>query len=125
MAIVLERKIKRIFVAHPISGDIEGNHRRVVAICARIHTKYRIPYAPYLVSLLYLDDTEIEDRRLGMEANHEMLRSGFITELWLYGRRISNGMWAEIKLARKAGIPVIAKTRGTQRDLEAGWGVIT
>ncbi len=112
------RSVKIVFVAHPISGDVKGNMKKVLKICAEIHTRNIIPIAPYLVSLQYLNDEVIEDRELGMAANHEHFYRKFVDELWLFGDRISSGMIEEIKLARKMGIPVIAKTRGTHRDLK-------
>ena len=110
---------KTVFIAHPISGDVRGNVKKVLEICEMIHTKDIIPVAPYLVSLQYLDDAVVEDRELGMEANHECFRRHYIDELWLFGDFISTGMWKEINLARELGIPIIPKTEGTRRDLKA------
>ena len=110
---------KTVFIAHPISGDIRGNVAKVLKICAEVHTKDVIPVAPYLVSLQYLDDTVTEDRDLGMEANHECFRRGYVDELWLFGDRISIGMKKEILLAKEIGIPIIPKTERTHRELVA------
>lgn len=108
---------KMVFIAHPISGDVRANVEKVLRICAETHTKNVIPVAPYIVSLQYLDDSVASDRTLGIEANHEYFHRGFIDELWLFGDHISSGMWEEIDLARKLGIPIIAMTPGTVRDL--------
>ena len=109
---------KTVFIAHPISGDVRGNIEKVLKICEEIHTRDIIPVAPYLVSLQYLNDEVVEDRELGMEANHECFRRRYIDELWLFGDFISSGMWKEIGLAREIGIPIIAKTEGTLRDMK-------
>ena len=109
---------KTIFIAHPVNGDIRGNVAKVLQICEAVHTKDVIPVAPYLVSLQYLNDEVVEDRELGMEANHECFRLRYVDELWLFGDKISSGMHKEVLLAREVGIPVIAKTEGTRRDLE-------
>lgn len=109
---------KTVFIGHPIGGDIRGNIEKVLKICADVHTKDVIPVAPYLVSLQYLDDEIIEDRTLGMEANHECFRRRYIDELWLFGDHISAGMKKEILLAKDLGIPIIAKTEGTRHDLK-------
>ncbi|MEK7520085.1 MAG: DUF4406 domain-containing protein [Patescibacteria group bacterium] len=109
--------MRRVFIAHPISGDIKSNMKKVLEICRRVHDKNTIPVAPYLVSLQYLDDTVVEDRELGMEANYEAFHAGYITELWLYGDRISESMRGEIELARELGIPIIAKTPETEKAL--------
>ena len=112
-------KNKTVFVAHPISGDIEGNMKKVLAICEEIHTKNIVPVAPYLVSLQYLNDEVIEDRELGVEANLECFHRKYIDELWLFGDRISSGMKEEIILARKLGIPIVPKTEGTKKEISA------
>jgi len=109
--------MKTVFVAHPIAGDIEGNMKKVLAICEQIHSKEIIPIAPYLVSLQYLNDEVVEDRQLGIDANHECFRRGYVDELWLFGDRISEGMKGEILLAREMNIPVVPKTEGTKNDL--------
>lgn len=109
---------KTVFIGHPISGDVKGNMKKVLQICADVHTKEIIPVAPYLISLQYLNDEVIEDRELGMEANHECFHRKYVDELWLFGNRISPGMMKEILLAQEMGIPIIPKTEGTKRDLE-------
>ncbi len=109
---------KTVFIAHPISGDVKGNMKKVLNICKQVHTQEIIPYAPYLAALQYLNDEVVEDRSLGIEANLECLHRKFIDELWLFGNKISEGMEQEILLAKKLEIPIIAKTDKTKRDLE-------
>ncbi len=110
--------IKTVFIGHPISGDVRANVAKVLKICTEVHTKDITPVAPYLISLQYLNDEIVEDRELGMEANHECFRRRYVDELWLFGEKISSGMRKEILLAREMGIPIIAKTEETRRDLE-------
>jgi hypothetical protein len=69
----MKNERKTVFIAHPIAGDIQNNIKKVLEICERIHTKTIIPVAPYLISLLYLNDEVVEDRQLGAEANFECL----------------------------------------------------
>jgi hypothetical protein len=111
-------KKKTVFVGHPIAGNIEENVKKVLKICSEIHSKDIIPVAPYLVSLQYLNDEVVEDRELGMEANHECFHRRYVDELWLYGDHISAGMKQEVLLAKEMGIPIIPKTEGTERDLK-------
>lgn len=111
--------MKTVFVAHPVRGDVAGNMQKVLAICEELHTKEVIPVVPFLVSLQYLKDHIVEDRELGIQANHECLRRRYVDELWLFGDHISSGMAGEVKLARELGIPVVPQTEGTRRDLEA------
>lgn len=109
---------KVVFIAHPISGDISGNIKKVLGICKTLHTSELIPVAPYLVSLQYLNDDIPEERDLGIAANFEMFHRHVVDEVWLFGDRISIGMKHEIGLARELNIPVFTQTEGTRRDLE-------
>lgn len=111
------KKIKTVFVAHPIKGDIKGNLKKVLEICEGIHSKKIVPVAPYLVSLQYLNDNVVEDRELGIIANKECFYRRYVDELWLFGERISSGMEEEVRLAFMIGIKVIAKTQETKRAL--------
>ncbi|MGC9602488.1 MAG: DUF4406 domain-containing protein [Minisyncoccia bacterium] len=115
--------MKTVFIGHPVGGDIKGNIEKVLKICSEVHTKDIIPVAPYLISLQYLNDELIEDRELGMEANHECFRRRYVDELWLFGDTISPGMEKEILLAKEMGIPIVPKTEGAKRDLSKLTGV--
>lgn len=103
---------KMVFVAHPMSGDIEGNTQKVIEICLRIHSSRVIPVFPSLVWRRYLGNSK-RDKRLERSVNKEYFRRGFIDELWLYGDRITDGMKREIELAFRLGILVIPRTRET------------
>lgn len=110
------QKIKTVYIAHPIKGDIKGNMEKVLAICAQTHSLDTIPVAPYLVSLAYVNDDIKEDRYRGMLANFECLKRGYVDEVWLYGERISSGMREEVELAISLGIPVTPKTEETTKE---------
>lgn len=101
--------MKIVYIAHPISGNVEGNVLKVLSLCKKYHTDKIIPFAPYVVANQYLEDNKPEERELGIEANMEFFRRGFIDELWLCGDRISDGMKQEIQLAEEFKIPVIYK----------------
>lgn len=109
--------MKIVFIAHPLSGDIEGNIKKVIGICAKVHTNFTIPVAPYLGTVQYLNDEITKERNLGIKANSEYFYRGFIDELWLFGDHISKGMKEEIELAKKLNIPIIPKTKETKKEL--------
>ncbi len=113
-----ERGTKLVYVAHPISGDVEGNIKSVLQICKEIHTKRTVPFAPYIVALQYLNDDIPKERRLGADANAMYFKAGIVDELWLYGDKISPGMAEEVVLCRELGIPIRAKSAGTMRELK-------
>jgi hypothetical protein len=107
---------KHVFIAHPMSGDLEGNTKKVVAICRQIHSRTTMPVFPSFTTRRYLGPDEA-DRALAEEHIREYFHSGFIHELWLFGETITKGMWREIALAKKHRVPVIAKTPGTKQAL--------
>lgn len=107
---------KVVYIAHPMSGDIQGNMARVATIAREITLRGDnvIPFAPYFLSLMALDDARPHEREAGMAHNEAHFGRRSFDELWLYGDRISPGMWAEVRLARRFKIPVIAKSPETQ-----------
>ena len=56
-----------------------------------------------------MNDDIPAERERGIKNDTELLKSGFIDEIRLYGNRISEGMKHEIELAHKLGIPVVNK----------------
>lgn len=114
--------MKVVYIAHPISGDIIGNIQKVLSIVRHVNMRYPdiIPFAHYIVDCQALDDDIPAERERGIKNDTELFKRKFIDELWLYGNRISNGMAAEIKLCGELGIPVVAKTPETEKQL-ATW----
>jgi hypothetical protein len=108
-----------VYIAHPISGDIEGNIQRVLAICKEIHLKSKniIPMAPYVTVLQYLDDTKPRQRKLGFAANRILFERGGFDELWLCGEKISSGMKEEVEWCVELNIPVICYSANLTEEL--------
>lgn len=121
-----------VYIAHPISGDIENNLKDIIRILRIINTNSHsragefysiipdsgmterpfefsdiIPQAPYYADILALDDTKPLERKRGIENGIAMLESRVYQELWLTGDKISLGMQEEIKIAKLLGIPVV------------------
>ena len=101
--------MKIAYIAHPISGDVKGNIDKIIAIVRQINLTEpdTVPFAPYIVDLLALDDSKPEERARGIQNDTALLSSGLITELRLYGPHISSGMKHEAALVKMMGIPVI------------------
>ena len=101
--------MKIVYIAHPISGDIEANLADLRRIIRRINLEYPdvVPLAPYYADIVSLDDNIPEERERGIKNDTALLERGFIDEVWLTGPRISFGMNCEVKLADKMGIPVV------------------
>lgn len=99
--------MKIVYIAHPVAGDISHNLSEIKRLVRMIYMNVPdvVPIAPYVTLLVDREDN-IENRSIGMNINREILESGIVNELWLYGGRISGGMKREIEICRKAGIPV-------------------
>lgn len=104
--------MKIIYIAHPISGDIEGNLYKIRKIVREICLTNAdvVPFVPYYVDIVSLDDNNPIERQRGIENDKEIFQRGIIDEVWIYGDKISNGMKAEIQLAYSLNIPVIFKS---------------
>ena len=97
-----------VYIAHPIGGDVDNNIQKVIKIIRTINLTENdiVPLAPYIESVYSLDDTKRKEKAKGIANNVALFRKGVIDELRLYGNRISDGMWDEIKLANELGIPI-------------------
>jgi len=101
-------KMKIAYIAHPISGNVHYNIRQVVKKVGEINKNEPevVPFAPYIVDCMALDDNKPEDRQRGFKNNYHYFESGMINELRLYGNFISKGMADEIEWAAKFGIEI-------------------
>jgi len=113
-------RLKTVYPAHPISGDVEGNLNRVRKIARDLHFMPGVmPVVPYLSDCAgVLDDSIPEERAMGIGSAEEYFKRGMIDEVWLYGPKISNGMKGEILLAWDYGLPVLPKTQETDLALD-------
>lgn len=94
------------YIAHPISGDVEGNLQKIRDIVRHINLTEPdvVPFVPYYADIVSMDDSIPEERERGIKNDTALLKSGMVDELRLYGDRLSNGMIAEVELARKMKI---------------------
>ncbi len=104
-----DRNMKIVYIAHPIAGDVHGNVERILKIVKKINLTKKdiVPFAPYIPDVLAMDDSVPEERERGIKNDIQILRSGIVDELWVYGERISGGVAAEIDLAFELNIPVV------------------
>ncbi len=111
-------KVKTVFIAHAISGDVAGNLEKVAKICKAIHSTTILPVFPSFTWRQYLGQDDAKTIYLAGLVNEEYFRRFMIDELWLYGSTLSSGMQKEIKLAISYDIPVIAKTKAMKTLLQ-------
>lgn len=105
--------MKICYIAHPISGDVEDNLTDIRRIVRKINIYGGpdiVPFVPYYVDTVAMNDRVPDERARGIKNGAAVLTSGVVDELWLTGKEISPGMAAEAKLAREKGIPVIDLT---------------
>ncbi|WP_256013178.1 DUF7768 domain-containing protein [Desertivirga xinjiangensis] len=108
--------MKVAYIAHPVGGNIFANIEAILQIAKQINFSEpeTVPHSPYITDVLYLDDSDPDQRNRGMKNNFALFHKGFIDEVRLYGPRISAGMKAEVELALQLGIPVVPMTPETK-----------
>lgn len=90
-----------VFICSPYAGDIEGN-----TVKARSYSRFAadngyIPFTPHLLFPQFLDDTNPRERDLGLHFGRAFLPK--CAEVWVFGDRITSGMNAEIRQAKRKG----------------------
>lgn len=95
---------KLVYIASPLSGDVEANLGFARQACLNAMAQGATPFAPHLLYPQMLDDSNPAQRELGMRMGNQML--GLCDELWLCGDVISPGMAKERELAEELDIPV-------------------
>lgn len=99
---------KKVYIAHPIAGDIQENLRKVSRVCRKAALEGVNPVAPYVAPLLTMsDEEESVDREIGIQMNCEILE--LCDEVWLTGPHVSPGMADEKQYAEMFKIPVIRR----------------
>ena len=93
-----------VYIASPLSGDVKRNLQFARQACRYAISEEMTPFCPHLLYTQMLDDSDPEERQLGIDLGNRMLR--LCDELWLCGDWISPGMAGEKEMAERLGIPV-------------------
>ena len=93
-----------VFVCSPYAGDVKNNVNN-----ARRYSRYAvkqgtIPIAPHLLFPQFMDDTDPEQRELGIFFGLILMHR--CSEVGAFGSMASPGMQTEITKARNRGMPV-------------------
>lgn len=89
-----------VYICSPYAGDIESNTAKARGYCRfAAMEKNAIPFAPHLLLPQYLEDSVPEQRELAMFMNRVFMSK--CKELWVFGKRRSEGMQQEIANAKK------------------------
>ena len=98
-----EQKVLRtfrpiVYICSPYAGDIETNVVAAPRYSRFAVEKGYIPIAPHLLFPQFLNDSDPNERELGLFFGNAIMSK--CSEIWVFGSKISNGMAAEIKRAR-------------------------
>lgn len=106
--------MERIYVCSPLRPkahdpdragvELKENLARAKRACRMVADLGAVPIAPHLYCTQFLDDGDVEERKMGMRIGKELLKD--CDELWAFSEYISEGMAEEIVIASKMGIPV-------------------
>lgn len=106
----LERQAKTaahmplVFICSPLAGDVDMNIRRARRYSRFAMMSGALPLAPHILFTQFMDDTDPEQRCRAIFMGLILLSK--CSELWCFGRKISNGMSLELKKAKRLGIPI-------------------
>ena len=97
------------YIGHKISGDVQGNIKKILEICRRESLKNEIiPYVPYLADVQSLDDANPKERALGFSHNKEFFRRKLFDQFGVYSE-VSKGIAEELEWCKEFGIKVIQR----------------
>lgn len=104
--------MRKVYICSPLRGDYEKNIAAARAYCREAVDAGYLPVAPHIYLTQFLDDQKPEERSLGLIIGQQLLED--CAELWVYGEP-SEGMKAEIELAKELGIKIIDKSARQRR----------
>mgnify|MGYP001051165719 CR=1 FL=1 len=87
-----------VYICSPYAGDIEKNVNAARRYSRFAVEKGFIPVAPHLLFPQFMDDTDPQERKLGLFFGNALMSK--CSEVWVFGSTISPGMQVEIKRAR-------------------------
>lgn len=87
-----------VYICSPYAGEIENNVKAAQRYSRFAVNSGYIPLAPHLLFPQFLNDTDPNERELGLFFGNALMSK--CSEVWVFGDRISSGMEAEIKRAR-------------------------
>lgn len=93
-----------VYICSPFAGDIENNVNM-----ARTYSRFAvrnacIPLAPHLLFPQFMDDSVPAERELALFMGLVLLTK--CEQVWVFGKKVSKGMAAEIGKAEKKHIPI-------------------
>ena len=97
-----------VYICSPYAGDVKANVLNARRYCRFAVQKDCIPIASHLFFPQFMDDNDAKQRDLGLYMATVLLTK--CSEVWVFGRRISSGMAAEIYKAETRGMPIPSRS---------------
>lgn len=95
---------KRVYICSPLGGTVIRNMKRAEIYCRFAFESGYVPIAPHIYFPRFLDESNKDERAAGRRYGLEMMWQA--RQLWVFGENITDGMRAEIELARQLKIPI-------------------
>ena len=106
--VIYTKKFKKVYMAHPVAGDVGGNVARANNYRTMLKKKYELTHivvAPWIEEVKIFDDGDPHQRERGLQKCCQEIAT--CDELWITGPRVSSGMRREIAFARSLGLRVM------------------
>lgn len=98
--------MKKVYICSPCRGDYENNIQRAKEYSRAAAMRGCIPVTPHIYLTQFMDDTVPAERALALRFGRELVLQ--CDELWAFGiDNPTDGMAAELAVAKDAGIPVV------------------
>lgn len=91
-----------VYICSPFKGDIALNRAKARVYCRFAFEKGYLPIAPHLYFPQFLDEDSKEERAAGLRYGLDIIRR--CKQMWVFGKRSSDGMKAEIIAAKALGL---------------------
>lgn len=95
----------RVYICSPLKGNITTNQNKARTYCRFAFDKGYVPVCPHIYFPQFLNEENKDERAAGIYYGLELMWQ--VSELWVFGERISEGMRAEIELAEDLKKPII------------------
>ena len=89
--------MKLTYICSPCRGDYEKNIIKAQEYCREAMNDGLLPLAPHVYFTQFVDDSNPEERKLGLRCGLQLLR--YCQLIRVYGYEVSAGMYDEIQLA--------------------------
>jgi len=107
----------KVYVVSRYAGDVSNNVEAARKYCRLVTKAKRIPVASHLLYPQFLNDDNPAERELGTMFGMALL--ALCDEVWVFGKKHSTGMQAEIVEARRLGKPIRFLTEKTEEQNES------